>query len=424
MSKFKETLTKDAGWKLLSVFIAICLWFIVINIENPVETRIFTANLDIINASYAEEAGKTITNADEIENTKVSVRLRGKRMVLDKIQQNKSFSAYIDISSIDMDSSPDEVSLPVKIKTGLLASDYVDTEYITPSDVDVFLDENVSKDFKVEAIFNGSVETGVSVSSDTIDPEYVKVYGAKGDVLNVASVKAAVNLDSPHNGQKVTSTLAAYDADGNILDNVYISRDVAVVTLKMETERKIPVQAQYTGEPADGCSVGKVTLSPNYVYISGSPDILSNIMYITLPDVDITGSTADVIRTYDVSAYIPQGAEVASNSDGRITVTIEITGREEHDISFNSDDIEITGTAQGTAEIEKDTFNIEVSGSGVTDDNISYSLDVTDLTPGEHRVQIDVSLPDDCSLIGQAPYATVIISEENQGETSQEEEAQ
>ena len=424
MSKFKETLTKDAGWKLLSVFIAICLWFIVINIENPVETRIFTANLDIINASYAEEAGKTITNADEIENTKVSVRLRGKRMVLDKIQQNKSFSAYIDISSIDMDSSPDEVSLPVKIKTGLLASDYVDTEYITPSDVDVFLDENVSKDFKVEAIFNGSVETGVSVSSDTIDPEYVKVYGAKGDVLNVASVKAAVNLDSPHNGQKVTSTLAAYDADGNILDNVYISRDVAVVTLKMETERKIPVQAQYTGEPADGCSVGRVTLSPNYVYISGSPDILSNIMYITLPDVDITGSTADVIRTYDVSAYIPQGAEVASNSDGRITVTIEITGREEHDISFNSDDIEITGTAQGTAEIEKDTFNIEVSGSGVTDDNISYSLDVTDLTPGEHRVQIDVSLPDDCSLIGQAPYATVIISEENQGETSQEEEAQ
>lgn len=80
-----------------------------------------------------------------------------------------------------------------------------------------------------------------------------------------------------------------------------------LLRFKRETERKIPVQAQYTGEPADGCSVGKVTLSPNYVYISGSPDILSNIMYITLPDVDITGSTADVIRTYDVSAYIPQG---------------------------------------------------------------------------------------------------------------------
>lgn len=370
MSKFKETLTKDAGWKLLSVFIAICLWFIVINIENPVETRIFTANLDIINASYAEEAGKTITNADEIENTKVSVRLRGKRMVLDKIQQNKSFSAYIDISSIDMESSPDEVSLPVKIKTGLLASDYVDTEYITPSDVDVYLDENVSKDFKVEAIFNGNVESGVSVSSEAIDPEYVKVYGAKGDVLNVASVKAAVNLDSPHNGQKVTSTLAAYDANGNVISNVYISRDVAVVTLKMETERKIPIQVQYAGEPADGCNVGKVNVSPDYVMVSASPDILGNIMYVTLPDVDITGSSADVVRTYDASAYLPQGAEIAGGSDGRITVTVEITGKEEHNISFDSDNIEITGEAEGVAEVEKDSFNIEVSGAGITDEDI------------------------------------------------------
>lgn len=92
------------------------------------------------------------------------------------------------------------------------------------------------------------MESGVSVSSETIDPEYVKVYGAKGDVINVAGVKAAVNLDSPHNGQKVTSTLAAYDANGNVINNVYISRDVAVVTLKMETERKIPVQVQYTGD--------------------------------------------------------------------------------------------------------------------------------------------------------------------------------
>ncbi len=421
MSKFKENLTKDAGWKLLSVFIAICLWFVVINIENPVETRIFTSNLDIVNASYAEEAGKTITNAQEIEDTKISVRLRGKRMVLDKIQQNKSFSAYIDISSIDMDSSPESVSLPVKIKTGLLASDYVDTEYISPSDVEVYMDENVSKDFKVETIFNGSVESGVSVSSETIDPEYVKVYGAKGDVDKVASVKAVVNLDSPHNGQKVNSTLAAYDANGNQISDVYISRDVAVATLKMETERKIPVQAQYTGEPANGCSVGGLTINPNYVFVSGSPDVLDNIMYITLPDIDITGSSADVVRTYDVSVFLPTGAEVSGGSDGRITATVEITGKEKHDVSFDSDDIEITGTAQGAAEIEKDSFNIEVTGNDLSLEEIKYSLDVTGLAPGEHRVQVDISLPEDCSLIGQAPYATVIIGDETSQDILEEE---
>ena len=147
-------------------------------------------------------------------------------------------------------------------------------------------------------------------------------------------------------------------------------------------------------------------------------------MYVTLPDVDITGSSADVVRTYDASIYLPQGADIADGSDGRITVTIEITGKEEHNISFDSDNIEITGEAEGVAEVEKDSFNIEVSGSGITAEDIKYYVDVSGLTPGEHRVQIDVSLPDGCSLIGQAPYATVIINEETQEVSSEEEETQ
>ena len=248
MSKFKEMLTKDAGWKLLSVFIAICLWFVVINIENPVEYRVFTANVDIVNISYAEEAGKTITNAQEIENMKISVRLRGKRIVLDKIQQNRSFSAYIDISAIDMDSSPDIVRLPVKIKTGLLASDYVDTEFISPSDIEVMLDDNVSQDFKVVPEFNGVADTGVSITGDTIEPDYVKVYGAQTEVAKVAEVRAIVNLESPHNGQKVTAALGAYDSSGNPVNGVYLSRDSASVTIRVETSRKIPVRVSYTGE--------------------------------------------------------------------------------------------------------------------------------------------------------------------------------
>ena len=41
MNKFKEMLMKDFLWKLLSLAIAVILWFVVINLENPVETRNF-----------------------------------------------------------------------------------------------------------------------------------------------------------------------------------------------------------------------------------------------------------------------------------------------------------------------------------------------------------------------------------------------
>lgn len=411
MSKFRELLTKDAGWKLLSVFIAVCLWFVVINMENPVEYRVFTANIDIVNISAAEEAGMTITNAKEIENTKVSVRLMGKRIVLDKIQQNRSFSAYIDVSSIDMENAEGKVTLPVKIKTGLLASDYVDMEFISPSDVDVELDENVSKNFKIEAVFSGSSETGVTIDAETIDPEYVKIYGAQTDVNKVATVKAAVNLDSPHNGQKVTAPLAAYDISGNVVDGIYLSNDTAVVTLKMETSRKVPVQINYTGQPANGCSVGKITLSPEYVMVTGNPDVINELIYITLPSIDVSRNSNDIDKVFDVSSLLPDGAELADGSTGRISVNVQIIGQEEHDITFDSDDIMLTGDVENgcNAEIEKDSFNIEVTGSSFNESQVKYTVDVSNLTEGEHRVQVKVLLPDGCSLNGNAPYATVVV---------------
>ena len=61
------------------------------------------------------------------------------------------------------------------------------------------------------------------------------------------------------------------------------------------------------------------------------------------------------------------------------------------------------------AEIEKDSFNIEVTGSSFNESQVKYTVDVSNLTEGEHRVQVKVLLPDGCSLNGNAPYATVVV---------------
>ena len=45
----KSKFTKDIGWKLLSLIIAIGLWFTVINTENPLETRTYTAAIQLQN---------------------------------------------------------------------------------------------------------------------------------------------------------------------------------------------------------------------------------------------------------------------------------------------------------------------------------------------------------------------------------------
>ena len=45
MKRFQELLMKDLGWKLLSVAIATTMWFMVISINQPIDTRSYSIRL-------------------------------------------------------------------------------------------------------------------------------------------------------------------------------------------------------------------------------------------------------------------------------------------------------------------------------------------------------------------------------------------
>ncbi len=57
MKRFQELLMKDIGWKLLSVAIAAVMWFMVINITQPVDTRGYSRPLVLAGKhGYAHQA--------------------------------------------------------------------------------------------------------------------------------------------------------------------------------------------------------------------------------------------------------------------------------------------------------------------------------------------------------------------------------
>ena len=420
MSRFKKMLTKDAGWKLLSVIIAVFLWFMVINIENPVEYRVFSSSINIENSDLLSSAGKTITNMDSLEGTRVAVRLRGERMVLDKIQQARSLSAYIDISEIDIYSASGDITLPIRLRTGLTGGDTVSIEYISPSTFTVNIDESMSKTFDVTVQYSGNAG-GATVSEKTIDPQKVTVTGARGVIESIESVKAMITLDSPYDGQTVPARINAYDAGGNVVGNVSLSSDTAVVTLNVETTKRVPIQVSTSGEPARGCSVSDISVEPDSITLVGSEEDLADIMYITLPDIDVDEISLSFTTIYDITPYIPRNVTLSEGSQSIVRVNVEITGQEENVVSFSSDDIQIEGTlGEGlSAEVERDTFNIIVSGSGLEANDITYSVDVTGLSEGEHRVQVDINLPEGVTVTGGEPYATVIVTS-NTGDNVEE----
>ena len=69
MKKIQELICKDFGWKLLSIAIATILWFMVINIDQPVDTRTYSRPLSIENMETLTDRGLTIGNLEELNVT-------------------------------------------------------------------------------------------------------------------------------------------------------------------------------------------------------------------------------------------------------------------------------------------------------------------------------------------------------------------
>ena len=62
----KNLLTNNIGLKILSVISAILLWIIVVNIDNPVISRVYSGiPVEIINSSAITSEGKTFEVADD-----------------------------------------------------------------------------------------------------------------------------------------------------------------------------------------------------------------------------------------------------------------------------------------------------------------------------------------------------------------------
>ena len=69
MKRFQELLMKDLGWKLLSVAIAATMWFMVISINQPIDTRTYSTTLILEGEETLTEEGLTIVNRQTMEDT-------------------------------------------------------------------------------------------------------------------------------------------------------------------------------------------------------------------------------------------------------------------------------------------------------------------------------------------------------------------
>lgn len=412
--------TMDIGWKLLSLVIAIGLWFMVINTENPLETRSYTANIQLQNEEALFERGYVVVNEDEITSTRVTVRLRGQRLALDTLSQSSTkVQAVVDLDNVIYSYNGEPVSVPVKIVIPSVVNDSFEILSKSIQTITVDIQPYINKDFEVKAVVNNTDSDTVQLANAVASPGTVTVYGAKSVVNSIAEVRAEVNLEILEDGMVITTAPVAYDAEGNVVDKVTFSSNELSVKIGMDEMKSVRVAVDITGRAAEGYEVTGIYVSPDTVDVAGKASDLSGVSIIRLPDIDVTGIDSNIIKEFSVEDYLPEGLRVigADGSD-KITVTVSVEEETTKEIVIPAESIAVEGTLEEglSAHIAGNDMTITISGAGsvistVEADDIKAYVDVDGYEAGVYSdVDVQFELPDGVSLVEGGETVTVTVS--------------
>ena len=108
LTNLKNLINNNIGMKVLSVFIAVLIWLLVANINDPVRTERFSdIPVTIINESALTDLGYAY---EVVEGSEVSITVEGKRSILSDMSAS-DFQAVADFSKLsEVDAVPIDVS--------------------------------------------------------------------------------------------------------------------------------------------------------------------------------------------------------------------------------------------------------------------------------------------------------------------------
>lgn len=426
----KRKITDNIPLKIMSVAIAVVLWLIVVNIDNPIGTNYYTINdVELINKEYVESSdtiGKMCMPEQNQDSIKIAITASKK--IRDKIKVT-DISAVADLQqAVSLDTNP--VMVPITVTCSVPGVSSNDIK-VTPQNLSVNLDEKETQEFVVN-VSRGDTKPGkdYEVGSLTANPEKVRITGPKTLVNKIDKVNATIELDGNTQDftQDVNLTIidknqeALSDSEMNSL-RIENNAKVVVTARLWKIRQGVGISASYVGTPADGYEVGSVKTVPDTISVAGSTEGLeslaenNNVITIPADSIDISGEAQDVEKKISLNNLLPDNVKLTSDSSEDVWVTVNIlpVGSKEFDIPTKNievknkpDDLQVTfETAQIELRIKSDTENMDDLDA---QKDIKLSIDLDGKKEGNYEVPVKVVLPDGYETVEDVTTEVVISS--------------
>lgn len=189
------------------------------------------------------------------------------------------------------------------------------------------------------------------------------------DFKAVANMENAI-IDSESGTGKVPIEVTALRY--NSLVTISKATQNLEIALDDLAQQQYIVGVETSGELAEGCAIGEVSVSPNLLKVSGPQSVVSRIDHVTA-SIDVTGVTEDVVASVIPVLYDAEGAVIDKNNlilnMSTVTVTVRVLDTKAVSLIFN-----VTGTpADGYAymDMEYDPQTITIKGTAAALNNVT-----------------------------------------------------
>lgn len=443
--KLIALITNNIGLKILAVIVSVGLWFVVNNINDPLEKMRFSnIPVEILNEDQITNSGKVY---EIIDNTgSVNVEVRGKRSVLRYITK-ENIRAVADMEELTfMNTVGIEVS-STRNNSELEFQTNIDSVKLSIEDMK-----------RIQMIINtstsGDPAEGYIVGSVTPSQNIVRLSGPESLINQIDHVDAVASIDGYSSDINTNVELKLYDAQGNDIRSSSIKMNISTVNVAVSilATKEVPIDYVIADEPQQGyIANGTVMSEPETVIIAGRKSVLDAVTKITVSDpaLSLEGKSDDVTSMINIKKYLPSGTQLADNGfSGNVNVKIEIEPIEVKELS-----IPARNFAVGFGKHEKpenfDTvisefadrdnvqFKVRISGTkeaveavdeenviGVVDmDKVFESLNMEAWHPGSYtgEVVFDFKIPENLKVKTENTYALTVVLSDREEESSSEQ---
>lgn len=317
----KNRLFKNIILKIISVVLAFIAWIVLVNISDPTTSvTIGGVNVRFENESALKDKGYTY---EVLDGAKINVDVSGPKSEVTSISAS-DIDAYVDLSKLSSFSDYADISVSVS-KDG----NTVKGIHVTPktSSVKLNVGNRSNKEYNIVTDSVGEVPEGKVLSDQEVIPHTVRIAGPEEEVAKVDSIKAVCDVTGKEGHISEDVQLKLFDADGEEItdSDIELSRNLVKYTADINNTKKVKIEYILGGEPEAGSEVTGVELSEEEVLISGSDEVLSGLDKITIPATALDISDLSYSKTFKIwiPDYVPEGVEVLSEKNLRVTVYID-----------------------------------------------------------------------------------------------------